>query len=55
LKIYSFKAKGLKDHKTDKTIENTINQEPTIVFTDQSILYVNIADFVEMHINLSST
>ena len=53
-----FKAKVLEDHKadgTDKTFENAIEQEQTIVFTDQSTSYVNIADFVEIHISEKSS
>lgn len=53
-----FKAKVLEDHKadsTDKTFKNTIDQEQTIVFTDQSTSYINIADFVEIHISEKSS
>jgi len=53
-----FKAKVLEDHKadgTDKTFENGIDQEQTIVFTDQSTSYVNIADYVEIHLSEKSS
>jgi hypothetical protein len=53
-----FKAKVLEDHKADgadKTFENAINQEQIIVFTDQSTSYVNIADYVEMHLSEKSS
>jgi len=52
-----FKAKVLEDHKadgTDKTFENVIDGEQTIVFTDKSTSYVNIADYVEIHITEKS-
>lgn len=52
-----FKAKVLDDHKADGTYEtfkNAIDGEQTIVFTDQSTSYVNIADYVEIHISEKS-
>jgi hypothetical protein len=52
-----FKAKVLEDHKadgTDTTFENAIDKEQTIVFTDKSTSYVNIADYVELHISEKS-
>jgi ribosomal protein S27E len=52
-----FKAKVLEDHKadgTDTTFENGIDKEQTIVFTDKSTSYVNIADYVELHISEKS-
>lgn len=52
-----FKAKVLEDHKadgTDLTFDNAIDNEQTIVFTDKSTSYVNIADYVEMHISEKS-
>ena len=52
-----FKAKVLEDHQadgTDETLKNAIANEKTIVFTDQSTSYVNIADYVEMHISEKS-
>jgi hypothetical protein len=52
-----FKAKVLDDHKadgTDETFKNAIDGEQTIVFTDQSTSYVNIADYVEIHISEKS-
>lgn len=53
-----FKAKVLEDHKadgTDNTFDNAIDQDQVIVFTDQSTSYVNIADFVEIHISEKSS
>lgn len=53
-----FKAKVLVDHEadgTDQTLQNAIAQEQTIVFTDQSTSYVNIADYVELHISEKSS
>lgn len=52
-----FKAKVLEDHKadgTDATFENAIDKEQTIIFTDKSTSYVNIADYVELHISEKS-
>ena len=52
-----FKAKVLEDHKaegTDLTFKNEIDKEKTIVFTDKSTSYVNIADYVELHISEKS-
>ena len=52
-----FKAKVLDDHKadgTDTTFEKAIDNEQTIVFTDKSTSYVNIADYVELHISEKS-
>ena len=53
-----FKAKVLEDHKadgTDGTFEKAIDDEQTIVFTDKSTSYANIADYVEIHINEKSS
>ena len=53
-----FKAKVLDDHKadgTDDTFQKSIDEEQTIVFTDRSTSYVNIADYVELHITEKST
>lgn len=53
-----FKAKVLEDHKADgadETLESAIAKEQTIVFTDQSTSYVNIADYVEIHISEKSS
>ena len=47
-----FKAKVLTNHKadqTDHTLESAIDDDQTIVFTDKSTSYVNIADYVEIH------
>jgi len=49
-----FKAKVLDDHKadsTDETFQKSIDDEQTIVFTDKSTSYVNIADYVEMYLD----
>lgn len=53
-----FKAKVLTDHKADQTddiLKPSIDEEQTIVFTDQSTSYVNIADYVEIHISEKSS
>jgi len=53
-----FKAKILDDHKadgTDQSFENAIDDEKTIVFTDKSTSYVNIADYVEIHVTEKSS
>jgi len=52
-----FKAKVLEDHQSDgvdDTIKNCINDEDIIVFSDKSTSYVNIADFVDIHITEKS-
>lgn len=52
-----FKAKVLDSHTSediDKTLRSSI-EEKTIVFTDKSTSYVDIADYVEMHISERST
>ncbi|MDT8347895.1 MAG: IS1595 family transposase [Flavobacteriaceae bacterium] len=52
-----FKAKVLETHKSsevDHTIEDSLDQK-SIVFTDKSTSYVDIADFVELHITEKST
>jgi hypothetical protein len=52
-----FKAKVLDDHKsegTDATFEKAIDGEKTIVFTDKSPSYVNIANYVEIHMSEKS-
>ncbi len=52
-----FKAKVLETHKSsevDHTIEDSLD-EKSIVFTDKSTSYVDIADFVELHITEKST
>mgnify|MGYP002795052749 CR=1 FL=1 len=51
-----FKAKVLNNHKAveiDDTVRESID-EKSIVFTDQSTSYVDIADFVELHITEKS-
>jgi len=52
-----FKAKVLNSHSSeeiDKTLQESINDK-SIVFTDQSTSYVNIADYVELHMTEKST
>lgn len=49
-----FKAIVLDDHKvgqTDETLKNAIDKEQTIVITDQSTSYVNVANYVELPIS----
>jgi len=51
-----FKAKVLKDHTSheiDALLKETID-EKTIVFSDKSTSYLNIADYVELHITEKS-
>jgi hypothetical protein len=53
-----FKAKVLTDHKmgnTDRTLQDAIDNDESIVFTDQSTSYVNIADYVDIHISEKSS
>jgi len=53
-----FKAKVLTNHKadqTDDTLQSAIEGNQTIVFTDQSTSYVNIADYVEIHMSEKSS
>lgn len=48
------KGKELEDHKadeTDTTFENAIDQEQTNIFTDKSTSYINIADYLEIHMS----
>jgi hypothetical protein len=52
-----FKMKVLDSHKSeeiDETVENGI-QDSSIVFSDKSTSYVDIADYVEVHITEKST
>ena len=52
-----FKAKVLDDHKadgTDQTLQESIADEQTIVFADQSTSYINIVDYVEIHMSKKS-
>ncbi len=52
-----FKAKVLTNHKADQTddmLQSAIDDDQTIVFTDQSTSYVNIADYVEIHMSEKS-
>lgn len=49
-----FKAKVLEDHKAqgiDKKLDQILNNEDAIIFTDKSTSYVNIADYVDLHIS----
>lgn len=51
-----FKAKVLNNHKPDN-INNTVQDsidEKSIVFTDKSTSYVDIADYLELHITEKS-
>jgi hypothetical protein len=53
-----FKAKALDDHGakgTDQTFRQSISDQQSIVFTDQSTSYVNIADYVEIHLSEKSS
>lgn len=53
-----FKAKVLTDHKvegTDQTLQQAIANDDSIVFTDKSTSYVNIADYVDIHISEKSS
>lgn len=48
-----FKAKILPNHKsenTDLTLKQAIEMNKSVVFSDDSTSYVNIADNVELHI-----
>jgi transposase-like protein len=52
-----FKAKVLSNHSSediDKTLQESIDNK-SIVFTDKSTSYVNIADYVELHMTEKST
>lgn len=52
-----FKAKVLDDHQaegTDKVLKDAIDGEKSIVFSDRSTSYINIEDYVEMHITEKS-
>ncbi|MEN8835470.1 MAG: IS1595 family transposase [Polaribacter sp.] len=52
-----FKAKVLESHKSqeiDQTTENYL-EDKTIVFSDKSTSYVDIADYVEMHVTEKSS
>lgn len=53
-----FKAKVLTDQKvqgTDRTLQQAIADDDSIVFTDKSTSYVNLADYVDIHISEKST
>jgi hypothetical protein len=53
-----FKAKVLENYQadgTDLTLKQAIEDEKMIVFTDNSTSYVNIADYVELHISEKSS
>lgn len=52
-----FKAKVLSNHKsvnTDLTLKEAIEADKSVVFSDDSTSYVNIADYVEVHISEKS-
>ena len=53
-----FKAKVLENHKadgTDDAIKNAVEGETSIVFSDKSISYLNITDYVDIHITEKSS
>jgi len=53
-----FKAKVLEDHKTkgtDGTLKDAIDGETSIVFSDKSTSYLNIEDYVDIHITEKSS
>lgn len=52
-----FKAKVLEDHNADQVNEQVQESfdDKSIVFTDKSTSYVDIADYVEMHVSEKST
>lgn len=53
-----FKAKVLEDHKaenTDQVIKSAIDGEESIVFSDKSTSYLNIGDYVDIHITEKSS
>jgi hypothetical protein len=53
-----FKATVLENHQADETdqaFKQALENEKTIVFTDKSTSYVNIADYVELHISEKSS
>src|SRR5699024_12353200 len=41
--------------RSDQTFKNAIADEEVIVFTDQSTSYVNIADYVDIHVSEKSS
>ena len=53
-----FKAKVLSDHSApdiDQTLKNAISMEKSIVFSDKSTSYINIADYVDIHMTEKSS
>jgi len=53
-----FKAKVLEDHKaegTDQMLKKTSEGEKSIVFSDKSTSYINIADDVSIHMTEKSS
>ena len=47
----------LENHKvdgTDQSLTNSVDDEQTIVFTDMSTYYLNITDYVEIHMTKKS-
>ena len=46
---------GLEFGEAGEALKNSINGKQAIVFTDQSTSYVDIADYVEMHISEKSS
>jgi hypothetical protein len=52
-----FKAKVLTDHRTEGTdgvLREAIENNRSLIFTDESTSYVNIADYVDIHISEKS-
>ena len=53
-----FKAKIIEDHTKESTnavFHNSIERDDTILFTDKSTSYVDLADFVEIHVSQKSS
>jgi len=53
-----FKAKVLEDHRaegTDETLGSSIDGEKSIVFSDKSTSYINIEDYVDIHMTEKSS
>lgn len=53
-----FKAKVMSDHSAediDQTLKNAISKEKSIVFSDKSTSYINIADYVDIHMTEKSS
>lgn len=53
-----FKAKVLDNHKaqgTDKVLKKSIDGEKSIVLSDKSTSYLNLSDYVSMHVTQKSS